>query len=49
MFFKCTWPAPHGGIFVIPLVNHPFLYIISILVGSIITAILIVIFKKKID
>jgi PTS system fructose-specific IIC component len=47
MYFNCTLPAPHGGIFVIPLVNNPILYLISILLGAITTALFIVIFKKK--
>ena len=47
MYFNCTLPAPHGGIFVIPLVNNPILYLVSILLGAITTALFIVIFKKK--
>lgn len=47
MMFGITLPAPHGGVFVIPLVNKPLLYLLSILIGSIITAILIGFWKKK--
>ncbi|WP_285765994.1 fructose-specific PTS transporter subunit EIIC [Peribacillus sp. SI8-4] len=47
MAFKVTLPAPHGGIFVVPLVNHPFLYLLAILIGSIITALLLGVWKKK--
>ncbi len=35
MAFKITLPAPHGGIFVFPLVNHPLLYLLAIFIGSI--------------
>ncbi len=38
MLFGITLPAPHGGIFVMPLVNSPLLYLIAIIVGSIIGA-----------
>ncbi|CAH0143264.1 PTS system fructose-specific EIIABC component [Peribacillus sp. Bi96] len=47
MAFNVTLPAPHGGIFVIPLVNHPFLYLLAILIGSLITALLLGFWKKK--
>lgn len=47
MAFNVTLPAPHGGVFVIPLVNHPFLYLLSILIGSLITAIILGFWKKK--
>ncbi|PEL13065.1 fructose-specific PTS transporter subunit EIIC [Bacillus sp. AFS017336] len=49
MAFGITLPAPHGGAFVIPLVNKPLLYILAILIGSIITAIMLGIWKKKVD
>jgi PTS system fructose-specific IIC component len=48
MMFGITLPAPHGGIFVIPLVNQPLLYLLAILAGSLVTAILIGFFKKNI-
>ncbi|WP_260286394.1 PTS fructose transporter subunit IIABC [Peribacillus aracenensis] len=47
MAFNVTLPAPHGGIFVIPLVNHPFFYLLAILIGSLITALLLGFSKKK--
>ncbi|MGE7878621.1 PTS fructose transporter subunit IIABC [Peribacillus muralis] len=47
MAFHVTLPAPHGGIFVIPLVNHPVLYLLAILIGSLITALLLGVWKKK--
>ena len=48
MFFKVLLPAPHGGIFVVPVVTHPVQYIISILIGSIVTAVLIGYIKKPV-
>lgn len=47
MAFSVTLPAPHGGIFVIPLVNHPFRYLLAILIGALITALILGIWKKK--
>ena len=46
MIFGASSPAPHGGIFIFPLVNNWHMYLISILIGSIITAILLNILKK---
>ncbi|MES9685106.1 PTS fructose transporter subunit IIC [Bacillus sp. AFS001701] len=49
MAFGITLPAPHGGAFVIPLVNKPVLYLLAILIGSIITAIMLGIWKKRVN
>ncbi|MBK5488911.1 PTS sugar transporter subunit IIA [Bacillus sp. TH17] len=48
MLFQITLPAPHGGLFVIALVNKPLLYIVSILIGTIVSAIMIGVWKKKV-
>ncbi|WP_215535448.1 fructose-specific PTS transporter subunit EIIC [Borreliella bavariensis] len=45
--FKVEVIAPHGGIFILPIVVNPLMWIISILAGSIITAFLIGFFKKE--
>ncbi len=45
--FKVEVIAPHGGIFILPIVANPLMWIISILAGSIITAILIGFLKKE--
>ncbi|MFF3022425.1 fructose-specific PTS transporter subunit EIIC [Gottfriedia sp. NPDC057948] len=49
MAFGITLPAPHGGAFVIPLVNKPVLYLLAILIGSFITAIMLGIWKKRVN
>lgn len=49
MLFHITLPAPHGGLFVIMLVNKPLLYILSIAIGSMISALMMGIWKKKIQ
>ncbi|MED5051582.1 fructose-specific PTS transporter subunit EIIC [Anoxybacillus rupiensis] len=49
MLFKIGLPAPHGGIFVIPIVKgSPWLYILAILIGSIVTALMIGLWKKEV-
>lgn len=48
MFFGCTLMAPHGGIFVIPVVGNPLMYIVSIAVGSIVAALIMAAWKKNV-
>lgn len=45
--FGCTLMAPHGGVFVFATVGQPFLYIVSWLAGSAVTAVLLGIIKKN--
>lgn len=40
MAFDCTLRAPHGGIFVVPTIGNPLMYLVSILVGCVILSIL---------
>ncbi len=49
MLFGITLPAPHGGIFVILLVNKPVLYILSILIGSVVSALMLGVWIKEIS
>ncbi|WKY47788.1 fructose-specific PTS transporter subunit EIIC [Eubacteriaceae bacterium ES3] len=46
MFFGCTLMAPHGGIFVFPVVGNPIWYILSLVAGSVVTMIMLAILKK---
>jgi PTS system fructose-specific IIC component len=46
MAFGCELLAPHGGIFVIPLVHHWPGYIVAIVAGSLVTALLVGLLKK---
>ncbi|MGE7880606.1 PTS fructose transporter subunit IIABC [Bacillus sp. NPDC094077] len=48
MLFQITLPAPHGGLFVIALVNKPWLYIFSILIGAVVSALMMGFWKKKV-
>ncbi|MER5429160.1 fructose-specific PTS transporter subunit EIIC [Streptomyces sp. NPDC002588] len=45
MAFGATLRAPHGGIFVIPLIGSPFLYLIAIAAGVCVTTALVVVLK----
>ena len=45
--FGCTLPAPHGGMFVFPVMRHPLLYAIALLLGSLVTAVVLGKWKKK--
>ena len=47
MIFKCTLRAPHGGVFVFPVVGNAMLYILALVIGTVIGAVLLGIFKKK--
>ncbi len=46
MLFGCASPAPHGGIFVIPVVHNWYWYLLSIVVGTIVAALLLSFLKK---
>ena len=46
--FKCTLMAPHGGIFVFATVGHPLFYILSWVIGSVVTCLLLGLIKKNV-
>lgn len=48
MAFGCTLRAPHGGIFVLPVISNPLGYFISLVVGSVIGMIAMAMLKKKV-
>jgi len=50
LFFNIGMPVPHGGIFVVALVNgSPLLYLLSILIGATVTCLILGILKKPKD
>lgn len=50
MVFGIGLPAPHGGAFVIPIVNgNPLLYVLAIVIGSVVTALIAGLLKKEIQ
>ena len=48
MLFKCTLMAPHGGIFVFPVVGNVLMYVVALLVGSVIGCLLLGVLKKDV-
>ncbi|MFF6778524.1 fructose-specific PTS transporter subunit EIIC [Streptomyces sp. NPDC012637] len=45
MAFECTLRAPHGGVFVIPLIGNPLLYLVAIVAGTLVSAGLVILLK----
>ena len=48
MLFGCTLMAPHGGIFVFPVVGNALMYVVALVVGTILSALLLGVLKKKV-
>ena len=46
MAFGCTLMAPHGGIFVFPVVGNALMYLVALVVGTVISAVLLGVLKK---
>ena len=46
MTFGCALRAPHGGIFVFPVVDHAVLYCVALAVGSVLGAVILSLVKK---
>ena len=49
MAFGCTLMAPHGGVFVFPVVGHPLAYILALLIGSAVSCLMLGTLKKKVE
>ncbi len=49
MLFKCTLMAPHGGIFVFAVVGNWPLYLLALVAGTALSAVLLGVFKKKVS
>ena len=49
MLFGCTLMAPHGGIFVFPVVGNALMYVVALLAGTIISAFLLGVLKKNVE
>ena len=48
MAFGCTLMAPHGGIFVVPTIGNPLMYLVALVIGSFIACGLLGLLKKKV-
>ncbi len=49
MFFNISIPAPHGGLVVAFLSNNAWVYLLAILIGAVITAVILGVLKKKVN
>lgn len=49
MFFNCTLMAPHGGIFVFPVVGNALMYLLSLVIGTVVGALLLGFLKKPVQ
>lgn len=49
MAFHIELRAPHGGIFVLPIVNNPIMYLLAIVIGSAVTSVLLGFIKKTVN
>ncbi len=48
MLFGCTLMAPHGGIFVVPVMGNWLMYLVALVVGTVVSAVLLGTFKKTV-
>jgi PTS system fructose-specific IIC component len=48
MAFGCTLMAPHGGIFVVPVMGNALLYLVALVIGTVVSAVLLGMLKKKV-
>ena len=46
MAFDCTLRAPHGGIFVVPTIGNPAMYLLAIVIGAIVGCAILSVLKK---
>lgn len=49
MIFNCTLMAPHGGIFVVPVIGNPLMYLVAVAAGAIVGMILLAVLKKPVN
>lgn len=49
MMFDCTLRAPHGGIFVVPVIGNPLMFIVALLVGSVVSTVILGFARKRIN
>lgn len=48
MAFNCTLMAPHGGIFVFPVVSNPLMYLVALVAGTVVSALVLGAIKKPV-
>ena len=48
MAFACTLMAPHGGIFVFPVVGNALMYLVALVIGTVVSTVLLGLLKKPV-
>lgn len=48
MVFGCTLMAPHGGIFVVPVMGNALMYLVALVIGTVVSTVLLGVLKKKV-
>ncbi len=49
MVFGCTLMAPHGGIFVVPVMGNAAMYLLALVIGTVVSTLLLGLLKKKVE
>ena len=49
MALNCTLRAPHGGLFVLPVIGNAFGFMIALVVGSVVGMVLLAMLKKTVN
>ena len=49
MAFGCTLRAPHGGLFVLPTIGNPVMYLAAVVIGAVVGCVILGILKKNVD
>lgn len=49
MLFNCQLRAPHGGIFVLPVIGNPFGFLAAVVIGSVVGMVMLVLLKKRVS
>ena len=49
MLFGCTLRAPHGGLFVLPTIGNPVMYLVSVAVGAAAGCLVLALLKKNLE
>ena len=47
--FGCTSPAPHGGAWVLPVIGNPLMWLVAIVAGSVVGALILSFWKKPVE
>ena len=49
MAFGCTLRAPHGGLFVLPTIGNPVMYLVAVVTGAVVSCVILGVLKKNVE